>query len=138
MSAKKLIVNGSIPPYVQGLLSQSGPAQFEMGEMRFGHALDGYAKGITFQINGSDIRFSTSFLQSGFYQDSLREQKIAPGMTAAETIPPSRKKLGFKNAALGKNDNNYIKPNKIGQQEIFTSDTMYYLTLFVPANFMVN
>ena len=128
VSAEQLTVTGLIPSYVQGLFSESGPAQFEMGEVHFGHALDGFAKGITFDIDGSRVNFSTSFLQSGFYKDSIKEQKIAPGMTAAETIPSTRKELGPMNALLGKNDNNYIKPNKIGQQQIFTSDTMY-LTL---------
>eukprot|EP00931_Biecheleriopsis_adriatica_P055561 TRINITY_DN32885_c0_g2_i1.p1 TRINITY_DN32885_c0_g2~~TRINITY_DN32885_c0_g2_i1.p1 ORF type:complete len:543 (+),score=100.95 TRINITY_DN32885_c0_g2_i1:22-1629(+) len=121
---KELAVEGSIPSFMEGLFVQAGPGRFEIGGMHFGHALDGFCKVLKLDFREGKIRFTTDFLQSRFYQESLKHDKIAPGMTAAETTPPSRSKLGLMNA-LGPNDNNYIKPQKIGTTEIMTSDTMF-------------
>jgi len=123
-----LAVEGSIPSYVSGLFVQSGPGRFEMGNMSFGHALDGYSKTVRFHFDNSStetqVMFSTDFLQSRFYKNSLKKGRITAGMTAAETKPPSRAKLGPANG-LAPNDNNYIKPQKIGDTELMTCDTLF-------------
>jgi len=128
VEGRKLHVEGSIPPFVRGLFLQSGPARFDIGGMKFGHALDGFSKHLElrFEDNGGHavVTFSTDFLQSGFYTQSLQKNTIVAGMVAAETTPASRRWHGPLNA-LGPNDNNYIKPQFIGETEVMTTDTNY-------------
>lgn len=95
-----------------------------MGKVSFGHALDGYSKIIRFNFDKGGVSLSTDFLQSAFYRNSLKANTVVPGMLAAETRPPTRAGFGPLNG-LGPNDNNYIKPQRIGGQEIMTSDTLY-------------
>lgn len=134
---RELRVKGSIPSYVRGLFVQSGPGRFDMGNMSFGHALDGFSKHLELRFEddaeGVKVTFSTDFLQTGFYTQSLQEKKIAPGMVAAETKPPSRKGLGPLNL-LGPNDNNYIKPQFLGKTELMTSDTNYLIVMEDPSH----
>jgi len=127
VNGQVLTVDGTIPDYLNGLFVQTGPAQFEMGDMKFGHALDGYAKTHKIHVANGQVTFSSNFLQSQFYKDSKKKNKITASMLAAETVPKSRSVLGPLNG-LGPNDNNYIKPVKIGGQEAATCDTMF-LTL---------
>jgi len=133
---RRLQVQGSIPPYVRGMFVQSGPGRFDIGNMSFGHALDGFSKHLELRLedaaDGVRATFSTDFLQTGFYKNSLKENTIAPGMVAAETNPPSRRKLGYLNL-LGPNDNNYIKPQFIGETELMTSDTNYVIVMQDPS-----
>merc|ERR1719410_500597 len=83
---KLLTVVGDVPSYLSGLFAQSGPGRFELGNVSFGHALDGFSKTlrIRFDTSGSEpkLTFSTDFLQSRFYNNSLEKGKIAASMTA--------------------------------------------------------
>jgi carlactone synthase/all-trans-10'-apo-beta-carotenal 13,14-cleaving dioxygenase len=124
---QELTVEGTIPDWLAGEFVQTGPAQFEMGDMKFGHALDGYAKTHKIVMGNGKVTFSTNFLQSDFYTGSKEKNKIIASMLAAETVPPSRASLGPLNG-MGPNDNNYIKPVRVGDQDLATCDTMY-LTL---------
>mmetsp|Transcript_27616 Transcript_27616/g.82348 ORF Transcript_27616/g.82348 Transcript_27616/m.82348 type:complete len:535 (+) Transcript_27616:96-1700(+) len=139
---RELEVQGSIPAYVRGTFLQSGPGRFDMGDMSFGHALDGFSKPLELRFEGDEgnakVTFSTDFLQSNFYKQSLEQNKIVPGMTAAETKPASRSGYAMLNA-LGPNDNNYIKPRFIGQTEVMTSDTNYLTVMGDPlhANYTI-
>merc|ERR1719465_134959 len=93
--------------------------------MKFTHPLDGYAKSyILTIIEDGRIALSSTFLQSQFYEKSVAAGKIVASMTAAETDPPSRAKLGPMNA-MGPNDNNYIKPIDFNGHDCMTCDTMY-------------
>eukprot|EP00933_Yihiella_yeosuensis_P029430 TRINITY_DN2308_c0_g1_i1.p1 TRINITY_DN2308_c0_g1~~TRINITY_DN2308_c0_g1_i1.p1 ORF type:complete len:539 (+),score=89.28 TRINITY_DN2308_c0_g1_i1:96-1712(+) len=121
----RLEVDGHLPTYLgKGLFVQPGPGLFELGERKMGHALDGFSKinRLEFDASTNSIRFSAEFLESGFYNDSMKEKTVAHGMLLCETIPARAGVTGILDV-LGQNDNNYIKAHKIGDAELIASDT---------------
>lgn len=68
---------------------RNGPGLFENGDRTFLHTFDGFAKLASWHFpgNGSCI-FSTRFIQSGFYMDSMESNIIAPYLLFETVSPP--------------------------------------------------
>lgn len=118
-----LVFEGKVPDYISGTFAQAGPGRFTMGDMHVGHAFDGFSKLNRITFSHGAANFTTYFPPTAFLNNSLKQGKIAPGITLGETSPPSREKSLVRNA-FGANDNNYVKPVKFGENEWLLSDTV--------------
>merc|ERR1719282_1797585 len=117
----RLEFTAPIPEYVRGYMVQGGPGAYSMGDYKFTHAFDGFAKVHRLHFGADGVTFSANFLRSSFYTESKKYNKIVPAMMAGNTIPSQG--FGPKGALAGANDNNDIKCHKIGAAEMSLSDT---------------
>jgi carotenoid cleavage dioxygenase-like enzyme len=123
----KLDFDAKLPAYVRGHMVQAGPGSDRMGDYTFTHAFDGFAKVSRLhfgaeQRNGADsVTFSSNFMNSSFWKESNRLNKIVPAIMAGNTIPSQG--FGPKGALAGHNDNNYVKCHKFSEAEMCLSDT---------------
>jgi len=117
----ELKFDGKVPSYVRGYMVQGGPGAYRMGNYTFTHAFDGFAKihRLYFGANGST--FSSNFLQSSFWKESNKHNKIVAAILAGDTIPSQG--FGPKGLLAGHNDNNYVKCHKNGHDEMCLSDS---------------
>jgi len=92
-----LQVEGSIPPYVKGMLVRNGPSVFGAlpsktndAPRRYTHIFDGLAKLSKYEFKGDgDVMFSTRFIESDWYKRIVRERKdIPPSITVGAVKPP--------------------------------------------------
>jgi len=121
-TSSPLTFDGKVPSYITGTFVQSGPARFGFGKMKFTHMLDGYSKSntVVFNKNGG-ATFTSKFLLSKFMNASIEKDGIARGMFVGEIVPPPH---WGPTAVMGANDNSYIKPRRIGNQNFVLADTM--------------
>mmetsp|Transcript_76322 Transcript_76322/g.184648 ORF Transcript_76322/g.184648 Transcript_76322/m.184648 type:complete len:542 (+) Transcript_76322:73-1698(+) len=117
----QLKFEGEVPSYIRGHFVQAGTGTYRMGNSRTTHAFDGYGKIHRLHFGPDGIAFSSNFLRSNFYNESVAKNTIVPALFAGHTIPPMGG--GPKAALLGRNDNNLIKSHKIGGTEMYLSDT---------------
>eukprot|EP00928_Gymnodinium_smaydae_P070695 TRINITY_DN5447_c0_g2_i1.p1 TRINITY_DN5447_c0_g2~~TRINITY_DN5447_c0_g2_i1.p1 ORF type:complete len:547 (-),score=65.86 TRINITY_DN5447_c0_g2_i1:231-1871(-) len=113
--------NADIPEYVRGYRVQGGPGSWRMGSYSFTHVFDGFSKIHRLHFGADGVTFSSNFLNSSFWLESKRQNKIVSAMLAGDTIPSQG--FGPKGALDGHNDNNDIKCHKIGNTELYLSDT---------------
>ncbi len=68
----------------------NGIGQFEFGNRQVTHLFDGYAKLNSWRFDGSPTTayFSTEFLGTGWYNDSVKTNNVAPYMTFSKPNPP--------------------------------------------------
>merc|ERR1719282_1484047 len=83
----RLEFTAPIPEYVRGYMVQGGPGAYSMGDYKFTHAFDGFAKVHRLHFGADGVRFSANFLRSSFYTESKQYNKIVPAMMAGNTIP---------------------------------------------------
>ncbi|XP_069112269.1 beta,beta-carotene 15,15'-dioxygenase-like [Argopecten irradians] len=78
-----------LPKWLRGTLIRNGAGQVEMGNRKFVNFFDGYAKlnSWRFPGNGSAF-FSTKFIQSKVYTESVAKGDIAPFLTFEGVVPP--------------------------------------------------
>jgi len=117
----KLEFDAALPSYVRGYMVQGGPGAYSMGEHTFTHAFDGFAKIHRFHFGDDGVTFSSEFLQSSFWTESKKENKITRALLAGDTIPSQG--FGPKGVLAGRNDNNYVKCHKNGDDEMCLSDS---------------
>ncbi|XP_076439754.1 carotenoid isomerooxygenase-like [Babylonia areolata] len=81
--------NNPLPSWLTGTLVRNGMGQFENGDRSFVHLFDGFGKFSSwrFYSNGS-ASFSTQFLQSNFYKESMASDSIATYLLFMGTEPP--------------------------------------------------
>ena len=92
---------------------RNGAGRFEMGHRQFVHPFDGFAKLSSFEIRSSrELLFSSKFLQTKFYHESLRLHDIAPYVLAGGANPPFSVPQRFK-ALLNGIDNPNVNIIKI-------------------------
>ncbi|XP_033739540.1 beta,beta-carotene 15,15'-dioxygenase-like [Pecten maximus] len=89
MENKPIYFDNPLPKWLKGTLIRNGPGKYEMGSRKFLNALDGYSKlsSWTFAGNGSAY-FSTKFLKSDTYKDSMSKDDVAPFLTFGGVDPP--------------------------------------------------
>jgi len=117
----KLDFDGEVPDYVRGYMVQAGPGTYRMGNYTFTHAFDGFSKVHRLHFGVDAVTFSANFLQSSFWKESKKQNKIVSAMLAGDTIPSQG--FGPKGALAGHNDNNDVKCHKFGNAEMYLSDT---------------
>lgn len=118
-----LVFEGEVPSYLYGgTFVQTGPARFSFGKYKFTHMLDGYSKANKVQF-GKDGKatYTTKFLRSQFYNNSVQVGHIARGMFVGDIEPPPH---WGPTHVLGPNDNNYIKMRRIGDQNMILADVL--------------
>ncbi|GFN92086.1 beta,beta-carotene 15,15'-monooxygenase [Plakobranchus ocellatus] len=77
------------PTWVNGTLVRNGLGKFENGPRKFLHAFDGFAKIASWRFTGDGTAlFSTKFIRSNFYKDSIRSKTIAPYLLFQSVTPP--------------------------------------------------
>ncbi|XP_046347129.2 carotenoid isomerooxygenase-like [Haliotis rufescens] len=67
------------PPWLRGTLVRNGLGSFSNGPRNFSHSFDAFAKLASWRFPGNNsVFFSTKFLRTHFYKDSMKEKTIAP------------------------------------------------------------
>ncbi|XP_046566151.1 beta,beta-carotene 15,15'-dioxygenase-like [Haliotis rubra] len=67
------------PTWLRGTLVRNGLGLFSNGPRSFKHSFDAFAKLASWRFTGNNSAFfSTKFLRSHFYEDSMRDETIAP------------------------------------------------------------
>ena len=67
---------------------KNGLGRFKVGERSLTHAFDGFAKMTSFDvINATTALFSSQFIATHFYNDSLRTRTVAPYITLGAKAP---------------------------------------------------
>ncbi|XP_062615214.1 beta,beta-carotene 15,15'-dioxygenase-like [Saccostrea cucullata] len=78
-----------LPSWLKGTLIRNGLGKYEVGGRRFTHAFDAFAKLSSWQFPGNGTSFfSTKFLQSEFYKESMDKHDIAPYLLFESVDPP--------------------------------------------------
>merc|ERR1712216_5665 len=113
------LVGGPIPGYVRGQFLQVGPGRWCWNQRCVTHALDGYSKLHQFDFQESGVGFKSTFLKSGFHENSRELNDIAYNVMAQKCEPPLNP-LGFFKAP---NDNNNVNVYDIGDNVVVMSDT---------------
>mmetsp|Transcript_56140 Transcript_56140/g.114791 ORF Transcript_56140/g.114791 Transcript_56140/m.114791 type:complete len:520 (-) Transcript_56140:238-1797(-) len=102
-------------------------AQFEIGEQSFAGSLDGYGKWHRFEFSDQGMCFQCRMLESGYYNNSVAENKIVPEMLFMDTIPSNNYSSIQK--ALGPNDNTLVNSLEIGGIYRTLTDFIFFLEL---------
>mmetsp|Transcript_94371 Transcript_94371/g.266920 ORF Transcript_94371/g.266920 Transcript_94371/m.266920 type:complete len:539 (-) Transcript_94371:140-1756(-) len=114
--------NGTVPAYVAGTFTQTGPGRFTFGKERFTHLMDGFSKTNTIVFSaGGKATYTAEFFNTTFLRESVKEGTIARGIFVGPLDPP--KHWGPTAALLGKTDNQYIKVQKVGNTPMLLADT---------------
>lgn len=123
---RQLQVEGSIPPYVRGVLVRNGPSVFgalpsktnTAAPRRYTHIFDGLAKLSKYDFKGDgDVLFSTRFIESDWYKRIVRDRKdIPPSITTGSVNPPFSLLQNIKGALLSSThfDNTPVNVHQIG------------------------
>ena len=117
----QLHIEGELPSWLVGDMINAGPSQQEVGNQKFMHIFDGFARINKFSFNGT-IRFSSKMLGSKWYNKSISEGHVGPAVLMAETEPARPfSHIPFMNA-LAPNDNVYVLPWRIGKDYLYMTD----------------
>ncbi|XP_061188593.1 beta,beta-carotene 15,15'-dioxygenase-like [Saccostrea echinata] len=86
---ESLTFDNPVPKWIKGSLIRNGPARYGMGKRSFLNLFDGFGKLYSWQFPGNgSVFFSSKFLQSESYNESLRMNDIAPYMSFDNLKPP--------------------------------------------------
>lgn len=78
-----------LPKWLKGTLIRNGVGRFEVGKRRMLHLFDGFAKLSSWKFNGNgNATFSTKFIRSDFYKESISSNDIAPYLNFMGVEPP--------------------------------------------------
>ena len=97
--------------------------QFNMGPMSLNGALDAYGKLSRFTISGGRVCFAARMMATGFWNASVAEGEVAPGVLFMETTPPRGNK-GMTNLK-GPNDNSYVNTVAVGDRFFAVTDSRF-------------
>ncbi|BFZ20579.1 hypothetical protein BsWGS_23617 [Bradybaena similaris] len=79
---------GRAPAWLKGALVRAGPALFELGsESTVTSTLDGFAKVARWSFQGNNILFSTKFIKSTYYNESLAKNKFTSNIFFSPPLP---------------------------------------------------
>lgn len=112
------------PAYMAGMYLFASIGQMELGGFRFQDVLDGFGKIHRFDMapDTDQICFSTKMMDTGFYNESMAQGKVAAGVLFKETIPPRKCLLPVCNI-LAPNDNVVINTVSIGADYMMVTDS---------------
>ena len=80
-------VKGNLPSWLTGILIRNGPGRFECGETSFNHWFDGQGLLHRFHIQNGHVTYSSKFVRSDCYADSLNHGE-ANHLEFGSFIPP--------------------------------------------------
>ncbi|CAG5130041.1 unnamed protein product [Candidula unifasciata] len=79
---------GKAPSWLNGTLVRVGPALFELGNgSTVTSTLDGFAKVAKWKFEGNSITFSTKFIRSTYYNESLANEKFTSNIFFSPPLP---------------------------------------------------
>jgi len=121
-----------LPSWIKGTYIKNGFGQFEMGERRFRHLFDGYAKISAWSFeNENETYFTSEFVNTKWYEQSKALNDIAPFMLFDSAIPPfsfSQKLQGFYNGIDNTNINIIRVAGDLGQEPTFIAMSDFWET----------
>ena len=65
-----------LPEFLTGSFIMAVIGQMEVGEQKFNDVLDGFGKLNRFEMKNGTVCFTTKMMNTGFYNESMREKKI--------------------------------------------------------------
>lgn len=83
----KAEIRGKIPSWLKGTLIRNGPGRFECGDTSFNHWFDGQALLHRFHLQDGNVTYSSKFVRSESYADSLNHG-FASHMEFGSFVPP--------------------------------------------------
>merc|ERR1711907_371266 len=125
--------NAGLPSWLNGSFIIPSVGQFSFGGRKFKGTLDGFGKLHRFQLAGQQICERANMMLTGFYNTSMKEGTIAPGMLFDETEPP-RPPCNVSDPSAPKypscnvkapNDNTFVNTIKLGQEYLTITDSVY-------------
>merc|ERR1712166_564168 len=118
-----------LPAYARGTYVVGGPAQFELGDYKFGAIFDGFGIMNRFELGTGEICFTSDWLDT-LYKSKSEEGQCPVGMLFENTVPPSRP-LACENpftVGIG-GDNNWVNVIEVGGEAVMLSDTPLMMRL---------
>lgn len=102
LTREPLVVDGKLPPELDGVMFRNGPGRFERGNGAYGHPFDGDGHVLRLEIGSAGVHFSNRFVRTGTFLHEEQADRIAyrafgtniPGGVAANLL-----RVNFKNAA---------------------------------------
>ena len=125
-----------LPPELEGLVFVSnGLGAFEMGKRRVQHAFDAFAKLMSVQfLTGNKALFSTDFLATDQWRQSLETNDIAPYLMFESVDPPFNPVQKLKALFAGL-DNANVNVFQVGRPAAYLATSDYWRTWqFCPKN----
>ena len=80
-------MRGNIPSWLSGTLIRNGPGRFECGDTSFNHWFDGQALLHRFHVQDGNVTYSSKFVRSESYADSLNRRN-ACHLEFGSFVPP--------------------------------------------------
>lgn len=74
---ENLIIQGTIPDWLQGTLIRNGPGSFKVGEQQYRHWFDGLAMLHKFSIQNGKVSYSNKYLNTKAYQEAKATNEIS-------------------------------------------------------------
>lgn len=115
-----------LPKWLDGEFLVSGPSKFYMGNMKVNTALDGFGRYSRFNIKDGDITFTSKLMNSTWFNECEKANKILPGMTFMHTTPERwESKIPFVNIyyATTYYDNDWVQPNRLPDGKTYVGMT---------------
>jgi len=120
----KLATN--LPAWALGDFIISSAGRFEMGDRRVVSFGDAFGKMHRFEMKEGEVCATYRIMGTGFYNESLKEDTIGPGLLFAETEPPrecpqAELKCKMENL-MAPNDNTYVNTVQLGNHLVSLTD----------------
>eukprot|EP00746_Dinoflagellata_sp_MGD_P143916 gnl/MRDRNA2_/MRDRNA2_76675_c0_seq1.p1 gnl/MRDRNA2_/MRDRNA2_76675_c0~~gnl/MRDRNA2_/MRDRNA2_76675_c0_seq1.p1 ORF type:complete len:543 (+),score=82.45 gnl/MRDRNA2_/MRDRNA2_76675_c0_seq1:38-1630(+) len=114
--------NARLPSSVIGSFFISGPAQFEMGGVRFNSLFDGYGRANRFELHQNKVCWTSKQINSSYYQAAEKLGSVGPGLYFYNTTPerpPGSPMQDLK----APNDNNWVNIMQLGANGVLLTDS---------------
>ncbi len=123
ITADHLPVEGRIPDWLAGSLLRNGPAQFEVGEHRYRHWLDGLAMLHRFTFHQGQVSYANRFIQSPAFTQAQKTGQISYGEFATDPCRSIFKRVTsvFSVPELGSNTN--VNISRLGERFVALTET---------------
>ena len=123
MTSDRLPVEGRVPVWLAGSLLRNGPAQFEVGQHKYHHWLDGLAMLHRFTFNQGQVSYANRFIQSPAYTKAKETGQISYGEFATDPCRSIFKRVTsvFSAPELGSNTN--VNISKLGERFVALTET---------------
>ncbi len=119
---ESLPVRGDLPPWLQGSLLRTGPAQWDVGDRSVNHWFDGLAMLHRFSFGDGQVSYANRFLQSKAYRAAKERGRIAYSEFATD---PCRSLFARVTAMFSPKltDNANVNLVKLGERFISMTET---------------
>ena len=115
-----------MPSWMNGSFFTSGPSQFEMDNVKFGTAGDGFGRFNKFDIKNGQVSLTSKMLDSKWHQLCTDKKDIEPNILFKETVPPRmRSKIPGMNMyyASKYGDNIFVQLIEMPDKQTFVATT---------------